>query len=178
MHYQYFIHMRDELVKKLTGGDLRSIGEANAVVDEIKDQSDFDALFACLHLDDRLVIMRAADAIEKITVKRSDFLSGHKEELFTFCRSADNSEFKWHLALLLPRLSLSRDEFADAWEILSSWLCDPKESKIVRVNSMQALFELSKQDEAARERFDSILLEVEMEKIPSLLARIRKIRRT
>jgi len=155
---------------------LRSIGKADLIVAEIQNQNDFDILFNCLHSDNRLIVMRAADAIEKITVKRADFLRGHKEEILNFCKRADNIEFKWHLALLLPRLSLSENEYAYVWAILSSWLLNPKESKIVRVNSIQALFELSKQDSTAKEKLNSILNEVEKEKIPSLLARIRKIR--
>ena len=169
--------MRNDLLEKLSGGDLRSIGNVDLIVAQIQNQTDFENLFKCLHSDDRLVVMRAADAIEKITAKRSDFLSGHKEEILTFCEHADNIEFKWHLALLLPRLSFSENEYTNVWETLSSWLLNPKESKIVRTNSMQALFELSKQDLTAKEKFDSILSKVEKENIPSLLARIRKIRR-
>jgi len=169
--------MRDKLLEKLSGGDLRSIGKADLIVNEIQSQNDFDILFNCLHSDDRLIVMRAADAVEKITIKHVDYLSGHKEEILAFCKCADNIEFKWHLALLLPRLSFSENEHAYVLETLSSWLLDPKESKIVRVNSMQALFELSKQDLTAKEKLDNILNEVEKENVPSLLARIRKIRR-
>ena len=169
--------MKNDLYEKLGGGDLRSIGNADLIIAEIQNQNDFDILFKCLHSDDRLIAMRAADAIEKITAKRGDFLSGHKEEILAFCEQADNIEFKWHLALLLPRLSFSKNEYTNVWEILSSWLLNPKESKIVRTNSMQALFELSKQDLTAKEKLENILNEVEKEDIPSLLARIRKIRR-
>ena len=165
------------LLEKLCGGDLRSIKKVDLIVKEVQTQNDFDVLFNCLYLDDRLIVMRAADAIEKITVRRGDFLCGHKEEILAFCKRVVNIEFKWHLALLLPRLSFSKNEFAIVWGLLSSWLLDQKESKIVRTNSMQALFELSKQDLMAKEKLDSILSEVEKENIPSLLARIRKIKR-
>ena len=106
-----------------------------------------------------------------------DFLRGYKKEIITFCERADNIELKWHLALLLPRFQFSEKEFAYVWETLSSWLIDPEESKIVRANSLQALHELSVQHLAAKEKFESILSEVEKENVPSLRARIRKIRR-
>jgi len=169
--------MKDELYEKLSGGDLRSIGKADVIASEIKSQADFDILFDYLHSDNRLIVMRAADAIEKITIKRADFLYGHKEEVLALCKRANNIEFKWHLALLLSRLTLTENEYAEVFELLSSWLLDPKESKIVRVNSIQALFELSTQDMATRQKFGNMLNEVEKENIPSLLARIRKIRR-
>jgi len=156
---------------------LRSIGKADLVVNEIQSQSDFDELFSCLRSEDRLIVMRAADVIEKITAKRTDFLCGYKEEILEFCKRADNIEFKWHLALLLSRLPLTEEECADVLEILSSWLRDPKESKIVRVNSMQALYELSQQGSMTKQKLEDILSEVEKENVPSLLAKIRKIRR-
>jgi len=168
--------MRDRLLEKLSGGDLRSIGNADLIVSEIQSQNDFDVLFDCLHSDDRLIVMRAADAVEKITIKHIDYLNGHKEEVLAFCKRADNIEFKWHLALLLPRLSLSENEYTYVLETLSSWLLDPEESKIVRVNAMQALFEFSKQNSTVKEKLDNIMNEVEKENLPSLLARIRKIR--
>jgi len=169
--------MRNEFLEKLSGGDLRSIGNVDFIVDEIQSQNDFDELFACLSSDDRLIVMRAADAVEKITIKHIDYLGSHKEEVLAFCKHADSIEFKWHLALLLPRLSLSENEYACVFHTLSSWLLDSKESKIVRVNSMQALYEFSKQDLIAKEKLDNMMNEVEKENLPSLLARIRKIKR-
>ena len=169
--------MRNEFLEKLSGGDLRSIGNVDFIVDEIQSQNDFDELFACLSSDDRLIVMRTADAVEKITIKHIDYLGSHKEEVLAFCKHADSIEFKWHLALLLPRLSLSENEYACVFHTLSSWLLDSKESKIVRVNSMQALYEFSKQDLIAKEKLDNMMNEVEKENLPSLLARIRKIKR-
>ena len=165
------------LSEKLGGGDLRSIGNADSIVSEIQNQDDFDALFSCLYSDDRLVVMRAADAIEKITRERVDFLCGHDDAIIAFCERAGDIEFKWHLALLLPRLPFAESEYDKVREILSAWALDANESKIVRANSLQALYELSKQDLTTKEKLESILSVVEKENIPSLLARIRKIRR-
>jgi CRISPR/Cas system-associated protein Csm6 len=54
-----------KLQKHLKGGDLRSIGKVETIVKTIKTQYDFDNLFKGLFNNDRLVIMRTADAIEK-----------------------------------------------------------------------------------------------------------------
>ena len=164
------------MLEKLSGGDLRSIGKVDLIMSEIQSQNDFDVLFNFLYSDNRLVVMRAADAIEKITIKHADYLCVHKEEILMFCKCATNIEFKWHLALILPRLPFLGNEYTYVLETLSSWLLDPKESKIVRANSMQALFELSKQDLETKEKLDNILNKVEKENVPSLIARIRKIR--
>ena len=165
-----------DLKDKLGGGDLRSIGEANNVVDEIGSQDEFDALFNCLHEKERLIVMRAADAIEKITLSHPEYLSRHKEEIINFCLSEINIEFKWHLALLLARLTLSATERDRVFEILKKWLLNQKESKIVRANALQSLYQLSRQDETLKKEFSLIVGAVEKENIPSLNARIRKIK--
>jgi hypothetical protein len=69
------------LEKLLAGKDLRSIGKCNEVVAEIKSQKDFDLLFKFLFHDDRIVVMHAADVIEKITITRHQYLEKHKKEM-------------------------------------------------------------------------------------------------
>ena len=49
----------------LSGGDLRSIGKSNSLVQTIRTQADFDELFNLLFHSNRVVVMRAADSIEK-----------------------------------------------------------------------------------------------------------------
>ena len=165
-----------DIKEKLGGGDLRSIGEANKIVGEINSQDGFDSLFDCLFERDRLIIMRAADAIEKITLTYPEYLNRHKDEILNFCSSETNIEFKWHLALLLSRLSLTAKEQYMVFEILKKWTLNPKESKIVRANALQSLYGLSKQNETFKKDFSSIVNIVEKENVPSLNARIRKLK--
>ena len=166
-----------DLKEKLSGGDLRSIGEANKVVDEIDSQDGFNSLFHFLYEKDRLIVMRAADAIEKITLIHPEYLNQHKDEIVDFCLSETaNIEFKWHLALLLSRLSLSIKEQDMVFEILKKWVLNPKESKIVRANALQSLYELSKKNETFKKDFSSIVGIVEKENVPSLNARIKKLK--
>jgi hypothetical protein len=63
------------------------------------------------------------------------------------------------------------------WNLLSQWASDATESKIVRVNAIQSLFYLLPQIPARTPQFHALLTELEKEKIPSLLARIRKLRK-
>ena len=162
--------------EKLGGGDLRSIGEANNVADGIDSQDGFDSLFNCLHEKERLIVMRAADAIEKITLTHPEYLQQHKDEIIGFCLSETNIEFKWHLAILLSRLPLLTKEQYTVFDILKKWALNPEESKIVRVNALQSLYELSKQNEIFKKDFSSIVSIVEKENVPSLNARIRKLK--
>lgn len=60
-------------IKNLSGGDLRSIGRADAIAKDVQTQHQFDELFEALFHNDRLIVMRAADAIEKITRGKPEY---------------------------------------------------------------------------------------------------------
>lgn len=99
---------------KLKGGDLRSIGDVKTLLPEIISQQKFDELFEDLFSVDRSIVMRSADAIEKVTVSHPEYLKSHKKELLGLLNTAKHIELKWHLAQLVPRLmrqvKLSEDE--------------------------------------------------------------------
>ncbi|HET9057232.1 MAG TPA: hypothetical protein VFN30_10335 [Chitinophagaceae bacterium] len=160
----------------LSVGDLRSIGQSNKVVSLINNQNNFDELFQQLFHQDRKVVMRAADAIEKITLKNPVYLKKHKDKILLLCNKAKDKELKWHLALIIPRLSLNKKEFGWAWQILTNWVKDKKESRIVRVNSLQALFVLLPQNKELMQDFNLTIEEIANENIPSLNARIKKLK--
>ena len=159
----------------LSGGDLRSIGGANEVITRIHTQEDFDTLFGFLHSRDRLLVMRAADAIEKITRKQGFYLDKHKESLLKLAAKATDKELKWHLAQLMPRLKLSDDETAAVFGLLEKWALDKIESKIVRANSVQALYEISGGNELLTKSFDEIRAALKKENVPSINARIKQL---
>jgi hypothetical protein len=63
-----------DVLQKLAGGDRRSIGKVEVVTDVLNDPALFDALFDGMLCDDPITRMRAADAIEKITAERPEYL--------------------------------------------------------------------------------------------------------
>lgn len=164
-------------VKFLAGGDLRSIGKSNVVATLIKNQKDFDELFFLMLHANRLVAMRAADAIEKITIHFPQYLSKRKSEIFTLSAAAKNKELQWHLALLLSRIKMDKEEFNFAWKILMNWVKDKNNSKIVRVNSLQSLFNLSKQNKKHANELQNLINNLNREDTPSIKARIRKLKK-
>ena len=158
----------------LSGGDLRSLGKSDSIVLKVRDQNNFDELFKFLFHKDSIVVMRAADAIEKITFRHPVYLTKYKNVILELCRFVKNKELKWHIALLIARLNLSGKETGMVWKILVSWATDKEESKIVRVNSIQALYEINRRNEKYSKRFKLLLTEIKEENIPSINARIRK----
>lgn len=121
--------------------------------------------------------MRAADAVEKITIRNKHYLEPHKDQLLAILKSADHKELKWHIAQLLPRTALSKNELEDVWHKLNYWALNKHESKIVRVNALQGLFDLSTTHPVLQESFRHTLKALEHEPIPSLQARIRKLKK-
>ena len=160
---------------RLKGGNLRSLGNANQVIREVKSRKDFDELFDALFHNDRKVVMRAADAIEKITVDSPQYLQEHKKSILQLCFDAKHIELKWHLALLVTRVKLTAKEMSTIWQLLNKWAKDKKESKIVRVNSLQGQFEILKSHPEFTQDFTATLNQILRENIPSLNARIKKL---
>jgi hypothetical protein len=161
----------------LLGKDRRSLGRSKEVIDLVEDQQSFDELFGLLLHHERLLVIRAADAIEKITLLRKEFLEPHKLQLLSLLKSALDKELKWHIALLVPRIKLNDDELKNVWGVLMYWVQNPNESKIVRVNSLQGLFELSKEYPGLKLDLERTLGILEHIAIPSIQARIKKIGR-
>jgi hypothetical protein len=77
----------------------------------------------------------------------------------------------------MPRLRLNDAELGKGWDTLTRWAKDKTNSGIVRVNSVQGLFELLKPQNELIEDFKLTLQEIEKENIPSINARIRLIRK-
>lgn len=165
----------ETFLRLLQGGDLRSLARTNEVVALVKDQRDADKLFGLLHHPDRKVVMRAADALEKITATDNTYLLSHAVEIKGLLFEARDKELKWHLSLLVSRLPLTEAELQKIWAQLCAWLEDKKESRIVRVNALQALYNLSQQDAALRSRLQAIATAVKQDHIQSLEARMRKL---
>lgn len=134
----------------LTGGDRRSIGQVDHVVDLVEQRPElFGQLIVSMTDVDPLVRMRSADAVEKLTVAHPQWLAPYVNELLGPVAEIDQQEVQWHLAELLPRLDLTTDERARAWKIMQRNLAQSP-SKIVRVFSLQAMYDLSAGDPELR----------------------------
>lgn len=163
------------LKENLLGGDLRSISKVSEIVKTVDNQQSFDKLVVFLSSSDRLLQMRSIDAIEKITVNYPEFLIPHKNTFLELSKQKQTIEFKWHLAQLLPRLPLNQAELTQLFETLKNWALTTTESKIVRVNSIQALYDITSKLLDKQEEFQQILTDIQQENIPSLNARIKKL---
>ena len=87
--------MTADILKKLSGGDRRSIGRVSEVVaDVLDDPTLFEAVFCAMLGDDPVVRMRAADAIEKITARHPEYLQPYKTKLIQQVAKIEQQEVR------------------------------------------------------------------------------------
>ena len=164
----------NDVLKKLAGGDRRSIGRVSEIVAEVlNDSSLFKVVFNAMLSDDPIIRMRSADAVEKITTKHPEYLQPYKEKLIQQVAKIEQQEVRWHVAQMVPRLELSKEERAVIVEILLDYLDD--KSKIVKTFSMQALADFAERDAGLRPQVIKLLEELTRTGSPAMRSRGRKL---
>lgn len=139
--------LSNKLLEKLTGGDRRSIGRAEAVAGLVlRRPALFAELIHGLHAADPLVRLRAADAAEKVSVQQPDLLRPFKAQLLSLLDEAEQQELRWHLAQMVPRLSLNKKERFRAASAFGHHLED--RSSIVKTCALQGLADLATKDKS------------------------------
>lgn len=130
------------ILKMLEGKDRRSIGRVNQVVEMVLESPGlFQDVFDGMTHDNPVIRMRAADAVEKISAKRPEYLQPYKNRLIREISRIDQQEVRWHVAAMFSRLNLATEDIRAVLDILNLYLMD--KSKIVKTFSMQALADLA-----------------------------------
>ncbi len=126
-----------------------SVGRAEEVAAlVIAHPEKLDRLMECMWDNDAGVTNRAAHAMERVT--RDDMttfawrLAPWKTSLLGLLQEASENKLRWHLALVIPRLSLDGQECRRAASALQAWFDDG--SSIVKTMVMQGLADLTHQD--------------------------------
>jgi hypothetical protein len=162
------------LLKKLQGGDRRSIGRVDEAVAAVRHKPGlFADLVDGLFETDPLVRMRAADAVEKISVDFPEYLQAHKSRLIDLAGETTQQEVRWHLAQILPRLHLELAEKKEIEKILFLYLDD--RSKIVVTFALQALTDFAVEDKKMQPRIIRVLKKNFQTGSPAIKSRCRKL---
>ncbi len=162
------------VLRKLEGGDRRSIGRSEEVVSDIlKNPALSKDLITGLSATDAIVRMRASDAIEKISLVHPEYLWPYKDFLIQQAAISDQKEVRWHLAQVLPRLNLSQKERQQVVDILLSYFSDS--SSIVKTFAMQAFADIARQSPNLRPSILVHLQELTTSGTPAMKARGRKL---
>jgi hypothetical protein len=166
---------------KLSGGSRASLGRTNAVVAEIlaaraaasKKLQTLIVFLADDAQEEAVLRMRASDAVEKICRRRPEWLAPHKLALLGIAGGSDQIEVRWHMAQILPRLSLTPRERVVAIDILFDYLED--RSSIVKTHAMQALADFAGSSPNLKSRILPLLGELTQIGTPAMRARGRKL---
>jgi hypothetical protein len=162
------------ILAKLEGGDRRSIGRVDEVISDVLEDPDlFDELFMSILSEDEVVRMRAADAVEKITVDQPELLQPYKDILLDEISASEQQEVRWHWAQMIPRLVLAADERQQALDILIGYLDD--KSNIVKTFAMQALVDLARDDHELSPLVRPVVEEAIRSGSPAMKSRGRKL---
>lgn len=164
----------NDLLKKLGGGDRRSIGRSNEVAELVcKRPVLFAQLVEGMSAVDPLVRMRAADAAEKVSLKEPSLLHPCKGKLLRLLEEAEEQELRWHLAQMVPRLPLTSEERLRVTAIFRRYLED--RSSIVKTCAMTALADLAANDGSQRQETTALLRDVMRNGTAAMKARARKL---
>ena len=156
----------------LGGGDRRSLGRAGEVLALVgREPGRLPELVRCLWAEEDVVRMRAADVLEKLSRDDAAMLAPYKSQLLGLMVETTQKEVRWHLALLLPRLRLTRLEGQRVSGLLQSYLED--RSSIVKTFAMQGLADLSVQYPQLRVEVVDLLRSLALSGTPAMRARAR-----
>lgn len=163
-----------EILEKLIEGDLRSIGKSPEVVGLVlKDPTLFEELlFGMIH-EDPGVRMRASDAVEKITRVHPEYLEAHKIIFIEEVLAQTQQEVRWHAAQMVTRFNLDNQELNRVIHFLFKFLED--DSKIVQVNSLQALADLAEKNQELIPKVMRVLEEKTETGSPAVKNRAQKL---
>src|SRR5579872_4254928 len=152
---------------RLSGGDPRTLAGVRQLVTDVRSAAALEAVVDAMFAQDAIVRMRAADAAEKISRSHPQWLQPQRQRLLSLLGTAQPS-LRWHLAQMLPRLRLDRDDWRRVVSRLWRWTKD--ESRIVMTSSAEALVELSRRDAGLRTRIVRLLSRWQRSDVPSLRA--------
>jgi hypothetical protein len=134
-----------------------------------------DVLFRGLEIEDSVLRMRCADAIEKVTAKSPELLRPYKRRILQNLSKSEQPEVRWHVAPLLARLPLSSTEESAVVAVLLGYAND--RSSIVKTMAMQALADIAIRSPRRLPEITRHIEELSIIGTPAMKARGKKLLR-
>lgn len=161
----------------LTAGRSRmSVGRAREVAAlVVAHPKKVSPLMECLWDQDAGTANRAADALERVSHEAPSLAAPWKDSLLGLLAEAEQNKLRWNLALIVPRLDLTRAEARRAAGLLQNYLED--QSSIVKTCAMQGLAELTRHDASLLPEVLDLLRLLTRSGTPAMRARGRKLLR-
>jgi hypothetical protein len=144
--------------------------------ESIEDQESFDELFKLVFHHERSVAQRAMRAIMMVEKEHPEFLLTHTEQLLILLGSPDNKDIKGMVIQLIPKANLDSAELERVWHILTYLALNQNEQKLIRVNALQSLYELTHKQSTFVHELQDTLNALTYDHTPSVQAKIMKLR--
>lgn len=145
-----------DFTKIFQGGDMRSPKGAQIAADYVLENPEF--IFEIVKLitcGDKMIQMRAADCLEKISAQNHEILSPIHGEILQIMKISKQKEVRWHLAQIVPRIVSDEKEIDEIAPILFDYINDT--SKIVATFALDALVNFAKKNEKLKDQILPIL---------------------
>lgn len=167
----------DRLRDMLTEGDRRTTGRADEVAAAVVENPHrFAELFKCLTDEDPGVRMRAADATEKVSASRADLVQPFAQRLLSIVAEIDQQEVQWHVAQIIPRLSLTSRQAAGAALTMRRYLVRTQ-SNIVKAFALTALVALATEHPELSSGLGELLNQYADDPSPAVRKRVAKLQK-
>jgi hypothetical protein len=108
-----------------------------------------------------------------VTRRHPEWLHQHELTLLRLARTTRDIELHWHLAQMLPRITLLAGERRAAVTLLFAYLED--RSRIVATSALPALADFAADDTVLRRRLAPVIDSAVRHDIPAIRARARKL---
>jgi hypothetical protein len=128
-------------------------------------------LVECLFDSDPGIANRAADALERASYPQPSLLAPWKDLVLGLLPDAKQNNLRWNLALIVPRMQLTKPEIARAAAVLNTYLDDP--GSLVKTAAMHGLAGLAQQDATLMPQVLDLLRVLSRSGTPAMRARGR-----
>ncbi|MCK4952882.1 hypothetical protein KAS14_03785 [Candidatus Bathyarchaeota archaeon] len=163
----------NNLLKKLSGGDLRSDGRANEVAEEtVKNPQLIDKLFRGLSVSDDVIRARTTHALEKISRTNPEPLREIMPWLIKLAYEDEVPMVKWHLAMIFGNIPNSQKNLDEIISTLIYFLKD--KSNFVKSWSISSLAIQGRKNQNKRRKIIVSITLLTNHKSASIRSRARK----
>ncbi len=167
------------LLKRLTGGERRSLGDSDEVVRIVLDAPPSRAAECIEEIllgvlgEDPIVRSRAMRVVHDVSAIHPELVQPFKSVLIEEVSALRQWEVRERLCQILTKLDLSEDEIVRIEDIFRSYLQD--RSSIVRTCALQGLADLAEIQPQLRESVMAVLDEAAASGTAAMRARARKL---
>jgi len=145
--------MASNLKNQLTGGNRTSIGEAQAVIqDVLMSPNQLKEIYSLFFDDDPVVVMRSSYVAMKVAEVNPATVKPFKKSLLADLEKFKQQELRWHIPQLLVHLPLVPTEKRKAYSIIMDW-AETDKSKIVTYYALQTAADFAETDPNLLEDF-------------------------